>query len=369
MNRAILILTGTTFVFGSASAYFWQAERAASRHSAALQSQVQELEDSLLVARAPVSQPFSPFAPAAKGESPAEQAPSSRRAAAKNVSVSAAGTGTSAAPAPISQFFAAPTVDMNERLKDPEYRSAMEQQQRAFMPERYPDLADALQLLPEQYDQLMDILARQQIESMTRSPPFNPGNGAIDRDALRDWQQQMQQQRLDQEAQLAGVLGDAKMQQWKEYQQEMPARMQIKQLRNSLDGSPDPLRRDQIQPLVAAIGAEQQYSMAKMREYAMAQYNVARNGSGVDQVTAMEQHLENTKQSNQRLHDAVAPYLSRRQLEQFDRMMTQQLTMQRASLLAYKDQAATGGPVNRLRPAPGVSLSTSAVFVPATPTQ
>ena len=188
----------------------------------------------------------------------------------------------------------------------------------------------------------------------------------------------MQQRQRDNEAQIAGLLGDSGLQEWKDYQQTLGARMQVKQLRSIMENSTDPIRPDQVQPLVDAMAAEQKRVMeAQMRSLgvnsvAPSRGNVAaitggsawaaRSMTPANQVEMMERSLEQTAQSNQRMHDAVAPYLSQRQLEQFDKYQNQQLEFQRASLRMMRANAEAEA--RGEAPPNGASISASSALMP-----
>jgi hypothetical protein len=336
MNRFIIVLAGTTLVFASASAYLWRQERAASEQNAVLQLRVEKLEGAQRTARAilptPAAAPVAGAAPPDSGP-PLRPARAPRPAPAVGAAAAVAGSDRKAAIT-FRPFFG--SMRMDKLLADPEYREAMRAQERLAMSSRYPDLAEALHLQPEEAEKLMDLLTDQQVAAMGRQPTFRP-DGTPDENSIREWQKQMEQQQRDNQAQIASLLGDTQFQEWKDYQNSMGARMQVKQLRDTL-GSSDPLRADQVQPLVAAIAAEQLRYGAELQRNA-GRAGKARSMSQSDQLSMMEQGLEQSTQYNQRMHDAAAPYLSARQQEQFDRMLNQNLEIQRITVRMVRARA------------------------------
>lgn len=354
MNRTILVLGGTTLLFGSASAYLWQQHRDSDSRNVELAARVQDLESKLAAAtRPPLAPVANPFETAPEpAAAPKQPEPVSKPAALTRSTRVAEAAGTSAAPVntmTVNPFFNA--VRMDKLMEDPEYREAMRTQQRLSMNSRYPDLGEALNLAPDQVDKLLDMLADQEIESMGRRFPLARPGEQPDQATLRAWNERVQNEQKTREAQLTSLLGPAGMQDWNKYQQSLGARMEVKQMRGMLEAS-DPIRPDQVQPLVDAIAAEQRRSVeAQMQNARAVNGRIQAQGSFVafgaggnsstpaDPVSLMERSLKQTEESHKREHDAVAPYLSPRQLKAFDSYRKQQLAMQRASLRMMRARA------------------------------
>jgi hypothetical protein len=382
MNRSILLL-GSTLVFGSASAYFWQEQRAGEERNAALEARVKELESTLAATRQlpppPLAATVEESPPPVDTSSPPAKAPAAPQ---PKLAVSGSfGTVRGAANA----FVAGPSavfrsMRMDKLMEDPEYRAAMRSQHRMMMASRYPELGEALRLQPEDVDKLMDLLTDQEMANMAGRPPFGE-DGQVDQAAMQEWSKKAQQRQRDNEAQLAGLLGDSGLQEWKDYQQTLGARMQVRQLRGILEGSSDPIRPDQVQPLVEAMAAEQQRvlqtQLRGVNSLAPGQRSVTMLGAaGVmqpitpgNQVAMMEKSLEQTVQNNQRMHDAVASYLTPRQLEQFDKYQNQQLEFQRASLrmMRASAEAEARGEVQQNSNDPAMSARSVLVPLVTTP--
>lgn len=345
MNRFIFVLAGTTLVFASASAYLWQQERAGREQRAALEQRVKELESAPIIARTIPTTPAETPAPL-ETVPPPQPVHRPKPAAIRGAVVANSRKETSLSAGNTFATFAFARQD--KLMADPEYRAAMRAQQRLMMPHQYPDLAEALQLQPEEAGKLMDLLADQQIANMDRRPPVGP-DGSPDQKAMQEWhqqmQQQMQQQHRDNEAQIANLLGDGRLQEWKEYQSTMGARMQVKQLRDLMNSSSDPLRADQVQQIVTALATEQRRPNAEpqrnsLRPVAMLGTRVGSlSPAAPNGVAMMEQSLEHTIQYNQRMQDAAAPYLSARQQEQYKQILDQQVEMQRINLRMMRSQA------------------------------
>ena len=220
-------------------------------------------------------------------------------------------------------------------LEDPEYRDAWKRQQKIMMPRMYPDLSKAMQLDEQQTEQLLDVLAEQQLRNMTNRPPFVPGE-APDEAAMRDWQAQQQRLQSDNQAELAAVLGDAKAQQWKNYQSTLAARSQIRELRSTLEHAGLPLPAEQTENLVAAIAAEQQKSLADRQT----NRNVfAASVTTGNRAAMFERQVDLTREQQQRIRTAAEPYLSPQQMDYLERMHANQLEMQQINLKMMRVQA------------------------------
>jgi hypothetical protein len=340
MNRTTFLLGATTLVFGSASAYLYSDLRESRTQAAVLQTRVEQLERRATgrVASRPAeggNLPTSPFNSSSAGATPGP--PPRASSTSPTTSAATRASGFSAYPAAVvtnGGMLAGPTFAGWERshklLEDPEYRDAMKRQQKMMLPRMYPDLSTAMQLDEEQATQLLDVLAEQQIRSMTNRPPFTPGE-APDEAAMRDWQAQQQRILADNEAEIAAVLGEEKAQQWKNYQSTLGARSQIRELRSNLESAGLPLPADQTEKLVAAVATEQQRSLADAQN--------SRHPAPANPTALFERQIELTRQHQLRTRTTAAPYLSSAQLEYLERMHADQLEMQEVNLKMMRAQA------------------------------
>lgn len=318
MNRSIAVLAGATALFASTSAYLWKQERAGRERNAELSARVQELERhssrSKSLAMLPPGQP----APPDSGIAPPQQTAQERSAlthASPHIE-----TNVPVAFGTHDGFLA----DNSKLMSDPEYRNLMRAQSRWMLAERYAGLRDALQLRPDEANKLLDLLADQEANMMANMLPMQ--DQQPDPKALQEWQQQAERQQRNDEAQIAALLGDAKMRQWKEYQSSEGARMQVNHLRQVLADSSEPLRQDQVQPLVKAIAAEQARRMENTQGTAPAE---PRQISRAEEIEQLERAVADEIRSNERLHDTATQHLSAQQLDEFDRVLQQGVDTQR----------------------------------------
>ena len=354
MNKLTALLAVATVGLGSLSVHLLTELKSARTESASLQTRVAELERPRPPAPAAMPSAAAPGpvftvvpAPPPPGNAARVAAPQARSAD-PNASV-------------MPEFARRQMMDRSRKLmEDPEYRAAMRSQQKMMVAQQYPDLSVALNLSPDQADQLLELLADQQTRNMYERPPFRT-DGTPDENEMREWQRQAEQRQRQNQEEMRALLGDAGMEQWKDYQGTMGARQQVRQLRSVLDSSGLTLQQDQVQPLVNAIAAEQR-SLSGMRGTPVMAAGIASGAAissvpggvvpGVgfqqrgpnqistdDRAVMMERSIERTEQYNQRLHDAATPYLSSQQLQRFDSMLKTQLDMQRAQVRMMRAQA------------------------------
>lgn len=231
-------------------------------------------------------------------------------------------------------------------MQDPEYREAMRIQHRSGMSRQYPGVAEDLDLTPEQTEQLFNLLADQQMRSNEQIEPMwdseNLDPAAMQQRAEKMRQQWAETQRKN-EAELAAHLGQDKIQGWKEYQSTLGARHQAEQLRTSLASQGVPLSDDANRAVIKALAdaqkAEQQEYANQARVAGVSQVGtvgaVAMLGSGVPRAggptaEVYERQLESAKKRNQRVLDALSPYLTYEQIEAVRKQHEAQIKMQEA---------------------------------------
>jgi hypothetical protein len=237
-------------------------------------------------------------------------------------------------PAAMRARFEAVRERQRKMLQDPAYRDAMLASVRLSLSSAYADLATALKLDAQQSDQLLDLLARQQMNSMTERNPFDASAGqpAADREQMRRAAAE-HQQRLEDE--VSALLGHDKALALRTYQRSLGARMQVRQFAAQLAGTSNALRPEQIEPLIAAVAAEQRNTVMPAQTPQLTTATPARNSN--DRLALLERQIEISSQRNQRLRDAAATVLSPQQAEQLSRMLEQQLAMTRARLRVMRE--------------------------------
>jgi hypothetical protein len=345
MSRTVIALTIATLACGSASAYFWQELRDERKQTASLATKLTQLQRSTS-SRVPLSEPAT-TPPRAELNSPS---PLKATAPAKPVAAAPVAGLATATP-----FFTANGMAMSggrmdaemrrrilenheqqmRMLKDPEYRELMRSQHRMSMQRMYADLEPLLGLSKDESDRLLDVLAEQSIRSMEQRPMLpSLDGGPLDQNAVLEQQRLHQEQRRNNEAEIAAALGP-KYNQWQEYQNNSWARSQVMQLRQTLSSTNEPIRSEQVKPLVEAIAREQKQLNQTLRHPP----SQMRPMDAQSQARFAEEWLERTAQSQQRIRDAASGLLTPTQLEQLQQQHEQELKMQELSVKQQRARA------------------------------
>jgi hypothetical protein len=346
MGKPVIALVVATLTCGSASAYLWHELRDERAQTQRLEARVVELEKAAQAGPVAVEQLSSgTVEPAPAPEPTAESKPTPSR----NASVAMIAPATSATFALAGPNARNGRMDPEMRrrmqesfeqqramLKDPEYRELMRSQQKIGMKRMYGDMEVMLGLTKEEADRVVDVLAEQQLRAMEQRPVMMPMEGSQpDQAAIREQQRVFEENRRKNEAELAAVLGP-KYSEWQEYQQSMWSRSQVMRLRETLSGTDEPLRQDQIKPLVQAMAREQQQMQTNT---ARAQYP---NGFSTPdaQMRMQEEWLERTAQSHERIRNSVSSLLTPAQLQQLQDQQDQERKMQEISMRMQRARAA-----------------------------
>lgn len=232
-------------------------------------------------------------------------------------------------------------------MQDPEYREAMRVQMRGNVARQYPGVIQELGLDPQQADEFFDLLADQQMRMNDQMQPVwdaestDPTDQAAMQERHRKIAEQAAENQRKSEAELAAHLGQGKLQAWKEYQSTMGMRYELENMRSTLSANGLPLTDDLAKPMLKALA---QMSQTEANEYSAA---VARSTSPATarqwannafDGSNMERHLDYMKKRNQRMLDAISPYLSFEQRAAIEKQQEAQLKMQEAQLRVMRAQ-------------------------------
>lgn len=208
---------------------------------------------------------------------------------------------------------------IRDMLRDPESRDMVSAQLEAVLPRMYPDLAQQLGLSPEELARLHELLARQQLDGASNLLDANAA-GTRDPAAL---QGAVEALRRASEAKIATLLG-SKYSRWQEYQESLPARQQVTQVRTRLASGGNPLDDTQAAAMIAALSAEQK--------------RMGLQASPLDAQGSIAARLE----SNRHLREIAARHLTQPQLQSFNRMLEQEERLIRA--FGTRQAAQSGAP-------------------------
>ncbi len=209
-------------------------------------------------------------------------------------------------------------------LKVPEFRKALHSQQRVNLEDDYRDLPKILGLTPEQSDQFFDLLAEQRIR-MLDAQWVKPDEGrtakAINQEAAEK-----------NEAELASFLGPSNLSRYQDFRATLQSREEVNSVRNELARSPEPLRDDQVDPMIATVNVELQRMKQEMSD-------ARAPGMGLGDDPAIQARLVAiTIAANERIVDAARPILTSGQLAAMEELYRRQ----RLQMQAESD-------INRLR--------------------
>lgn len=241
-------------------------------------------------------------------------------------------------------------------MQDPDYREAVRVQQRSAMTRQYPGVARELGLTQDQAEQLFDLLSEQQMRNNEQAELLWDPEG-LDPAALQQRQEKMQQRWMEMQqkndAELTAQLGPEKVQAWKEYQSTLGAHHQAEQLRSTLASRGVSLNEEASHAVVKAYAEAQK---AEMQDYAnMARANVI-SSSGKTGLTAriyaaepsaemFQRQMELTQKRNQRVLEALSPFLTYEQREALQKEQEAEVKMQEAQMRIMRAQS-TADPTN-----------------------
>jgi hypothetical protein len=333
MSRTVGTLVAATFVCGSASAYLWQELRTEREQTQTLQARVAQLEQATRqpIASLPTPREFLPppenvTQPASQSSAAPKNSPSTVAAQAGWTAVGAPGSfaavGGSRMDPEVQRRIEENFEQQRRLLQDPEYRSLMRDQQKLNLKRMYADMELMLGVSKEEAEHILDVLAEQQLRSMERHKPFMPknGNAAPDEAAMREQQRVFEDMRRTNEAELSAALG-SRYRDWQEYQQTMGARQQVMSLRQTLASSSEPMREDQIKPLVQAIARDEQ---AAQRMPPITRSVPGAQVANGDTLRMQEEWLERRTQSHERIRNAVSSLLTPSQMQQLEEQQEQE---------------------------------------------
>jgi hypothetical protein len=285
MNKATVLFAATTVILAALSLYLagaLQEERARSEAPAIPAAAVEHQSASATPTKKADAPPANPrVAPATEQESTAATKPSYR-----------------------------------DRLTHQTYREAQLASMRLDLERNHPDLAMVLNLRPDESGRFLDLLAKQQLSELQYESSLDKPGSVVVESRKRQTAARQQVYRSEQVA----LLGDAKMAEWERYLHSTEARAQVSELRMSLADSDYPLRRDQYEPLVAALAAEQQRHDAEREQLRMSQRDPA-HPTPAEVIEYMGDRLDLIEASLQRRRELAQSHLDSEQLRRYESML------------------------------------------------
>jgi hypothetical protein len=232
---------------------------------AELERTQQRLERELSIAQGTVDALPAPIKSAAAP--PARETPKAGTASANGFVV--ARVGEAVPPAAVPMFNRGPEMS-------PGALNFMRSRMKGSIRRTYEDVGTVLGLPADKANKLIDLLADQQTRTMGRPPVFDPQNP-------QSLQQHFQEQQQKNQAEIASLIGQDKVDEWKKYQESLPDRAQLNQVREQLDNAGVPMSESQRTELLTAMAEERSrsprpsYDSGLPSEEAMAQMSQWQN--------------------------------------------------------------------------------------------
>jgi hypothetical protein len=183
-------------------------------------------------------------------------------------------------------------------MTNPRFRQALKKQQRVVLETEYRDLPEYLNLTPDQAERVFELMAEQSVDvlDLQRRDLRSSGEAQSRKDLLA-------QLRKQNETALTELLGSQNMNRLQQYRSTLQSRTEVSSVRNELAATSDPLRQDQVEPMVDLVNMELQRMNQELRDL---------SASGEEVADAKRSELAIA--ANQRIVDAAVPILTSVQL-------------------------------------------------------
>lgn len=308
MKKLVVVLGAGVLVVGIAAANLWQDLRAEREQNRQLAAQAVAV---------PAPGPPVPVAPMSPPD-PVAPPSVALTAAAPTTASSEPEPPAPPAAAPASQEPAADANPLAAALANPQATEFVRSMMSSMMAQMYPDLAEELDLSPEEAQKFLTLLASQQGDLGTQSLQLMTG-GAGNPAAMQDLQRKLIEQQRAHEAEVARTLG-SRYPRWQAYQATAAARQQVNQLGTALSAAGRPLSESKTQALVAAFARELEQAQKEEREWSESE-------AALNSPNMIGESLQRAAESQRRTIDIAAPHLDAEQLALYRRQVEQTISM------------------------------------------
>lgn len=198
----------------------------------------------------------------------------------------------------------------------------------------YPDLSNQLQLLPAEFQKLLDLLAEAEIEGRVNLAP-TVFDGQADQSRLRSSESDRQMILERRDESIAGLLGSTRLERFRKYEKERPSRKQVSDLGEILGALGMPLNEAQNSALIAALVSEKALSATEIHQIIYE----SSSGKYSPRVSVEQTGLQLQEVRNERTLERAMTHLSPSQLEVFRILLDQPLAGRRAIARARDKQS------------------------------
>jgi hypothetical protein len=326
LSTAVIL---ATIVLATATVYFWRDRNEQRARADGLQLRVATLEA--------VATRDTATAPAHTNQSNTDQTASRATATSAAVAATAPATKATTANSQKGPDTAEDWLAFERRtLAIPEYREARKAQRKRELARLRDEGIRIVGVTPEQADRIVDEMIEREFDWSGRPNPRNA-------EEFQQRQRDIEENKRNEEAALRELLGDAKASQWNEYLASQPSRSEVRQLRDALSQSSDPLRDDQVEPLVSALHTGRTQLAKEMEDY-----RKLRSAEDLSPQAAnllyTQHYAERMPAANKRASKEAASILSQWQLAKFDAMRARQLEIWKAAQRLREAQTAATAP-------------------------
>jgi hypothetical protein len=200
-------------------------------------------------------------------------------------------------------------LDESRYYQDETYREAQRRYRLLELKEGHIEITKAMGISRETADQLLALLVNRELSYLSAPHP-NPRNEE-ERQTRRLENERLQ---LEEDAEIAAVIGELNVEKWHRYQASLPFRHQVRELRLELADGPNPLPEDQVEPLIDVIQTERKKASERLAEFkgglAWSEGMEAKSSSYLQ-----ARRAELDRETDKRILAAAGSFLSRDQLE------------------------------------------------------
>lgn len=218
-------------------------------------------------------------------------------------------------------------------MADPGYRSALLAQGVASQRAANQGLVEEMGLSSQEAEEMFQLIAAHQMElneEVSRIRSSGPMD-AVTRERMQSMQQEGQARLNDS---LAGMLGQDRFQQYKDYQDTRMARNSVAGIGNTLAMAGQPLTTAQLRPFISTMAAVQKRQQDELQAL---QRNPAPNNPATAAQTR-EMQLKRTEESNRMLLEAAERHLTPAQLAIYRAQLEVQVAQLRASMRVQQER-------------------------------
>jgi hypothetical protein len=231
----------------------------------------------------------------------------------------------------------------SKMMEDPDTKKLIQQTQRIMMDQLYGPLIKQLNLTPEEADKFKQLLADNAMKATEQATSMFGGAGSTNHTQVVSQMTEMEKNFDDQ---MKGLLGDARYEQYKEYQKTAGERTQLNQFKQQLGGD-HPLSDQQTEQLLAIMHDEQQKVATATGLPAEGADKKAAEFEMMFSEEKLQAFFDNQAQANQRAYDRAKEVLTPEQLTAYGQFQTNQAQMMRMGMtMAQKmfgsDKAKSG---------------------------